>query len=56
MTDDNGVFTAPLDLLLALVPFPLAFLSCRESDTKSHYLDPAVNPETLDDASPSHAS
>lgn len=27
MADDHGVFTAPLDLLLPLVPFPLAFLS-----------------------------
>lgn len=27
MTDDHGVFTAPLDLMLPLVSFPLAFLS-----------------------------
>lgn len=47
MTDDHGVFTAPLDLLLPLVPFPLAFLSCGEIDTKSHYSDPAVNPNLL---------
>lgn len=47
MTDDHGVFTAPLDLLLPLVPFPLAFLSCGEIDTKSHYSDPAVKPNLL---------
>lgn len=27
MTDDHVMFTAPLDLLLPLVPFPLVFLS-----------------------------
>lgn len=43
MTDDHVMFTAPLDLLLPLVPFPLVFLSCGEIDTKSHYSDPAEN-------------
>lgn len=47
MTDDHVVFTAPLDLLLPLVPFSLVFLSCEEIDTKSHYSDPAVNPKLL---------
>ncbi len=55
MTDDHGVFTAPLDLLLPLVPFPLAFLSCGEIDTKSHYSDPAVNPNLLTPPPLSHA-
>lgn len=35
MTDDHVVFTAPLDLLLPLVPFSLVFLSCEEIDTKN---------------------
>lgn len=42
MTDDHWVFTVPLDLPLALVPFTLSFLSCGEMYGKSCHSDSPI--------------